>query len=169
MEIYYNLKKKITRRSLFRNCIRFSVLAFVGFGFAGRNNVKTEHLQLRFSNLPSSFDGFQVVQISDLHASFWVGRDYLTQVVREINRLKKDLVVITGDIITGSVNDFWKRWMPKIEGDYLSMVIDVLARLNDGNKIAVLGNHDQWDGKETEKRRVRELEGIGVTVVRNRS
>lgn len=169
MEIYYNLKKKITRRSLFRNCIRFSVLAFVGFGFTGRNNVKTEHLQLRFSNLPSSFDGFQVVQISDLHASFWVGRDYLTQVVREINRLKKDLVVITGDIITGSVNDFWKRWMPKIEGDYLSMVIDVLARLNDGNKIAVLGNHDQWDGKETEKRLVSELERIGVTVLRNRS
>jgi predicted MPP superfamily phosphohydrolase len=91
------------------------------------------------------------------------------EVVREINKLKKDLVVITGDIITGSVNNFWKRWMPKINNDYLSMVIDVLGNLDGGDKIAVLGNHDQWDGKKTELHLVSELERVGIQVLRNSS
>jgi hypothetical protein len=49
------------------------------------------------------------------------------------------------------------------------MVVEVLENLNHGDKIAVLGNHDQWDGKETELRLVNELEGIGIQVLRNRS
>ena len=126
-------------------------------------------MHLGFPNLPSSFHGFRIIQISDLHASFWVGKDYLMEVVREINKLEKDLVVISGDIITGSVNNFWKRWFPSIKGDYLSMVVDVLANLDGGEKIAVLGNHDQGDGKKTELRLVSELERIGIRVLRNSS
>ncbi len=161
--------RKISRRSFLTNSFRLSVLAFMGIGFERRNNLRTEHVQLGFSNLPSSFHGFRIVQISDLHASFWVGRDYLVEVVREINKLEKDLVVISGDIITGSVNKFWKRWIPTIRDDYLSMVVDVLGNLDGGDKIAVLGNHDQGDGKKTELRLASELERIGIQVLRNSS
>jgi len=165
-----NIFKNIgTRRSFLKYGIRLAILSFLGFGYEGRNNIKTEHLQLQFSKLPPSFNGFRIVQISDLHASFWVGRNYLNQVVKEINGIEKDLLVITGDIITGSVNDFWKRWIPTIKNDYLSMVIDVLSQLKKGNKIAVLGNHDQWDGKTTEHLLVSELERIGIRVLRNGS
>ncbi len=143
--------------------------AFFGFGFERRNNLKTEHVSLAFPNLPPLFHGFRIVQISDLHASFWVGRDYLMQVVREINKLEKDLVVISGDIITGSVNDFWKQWMPSIKGDYLSMVVDVLGHLDGGDKIAVLGNHDQGEGRATALHLVSELESAGIRVLRNSS
>jgi uncharacterized protein len=161
--------EKISRRLFLKNVFRLSVIAFGGIGYEGRNNLKTEHVSLSFPNLPPSFHGFRIIQISDLHASFWVARDYLMEVVREINKLKKDLVVITGDIITGSVNNFWKRWMPKINNDYLSMVIDVLGNLDGGDKIAVLGNHDQWDGKKTELHLVSELERVGIQVLRNSS
>ncbi|MGD8298777.1 MAG: metallophosphoesterase [Desulfobacterales bacterium] len=161
--------QKISRRSFIKNSLRLSVLAFLGFGFERRNNLRTEQVNLGFPNLPSSFDGFRIVQISDLHASFWVGRDYLMEVVREINKLKKDLVVISGDIITGSVNDFWKRWILSTKSDYLSMVVDVLGKLDDGEKIAVLGNHDQWEGKKTELRLVSGLESVDIQVLRNSS
>ncbi len=163
------LSKKISRRSFLKNGLRLSVPAFFGFGFERRNNLKTEHVSLAFPNLPPLFHGFRIVQISDLHASFWVGRDYLMQVVREINKLEKDLVVISGDIITGSVNDFWKRWMPSIKGDYLSMVVDVLGHLDGGDKIAVLGNHDQGEGRATALHLVSELESAGIRVLRNSS
>jgi len=103
---------RFNRRSFIKYSLRLSVLASVGVGYAGRNDLTTEYVQLNFSNLPSSFKGFRIVQVSDLHASFWVGKNYLKQVVREVNKLEKDLLVITGDLITGSVNDFWKRWMP---------------------------------------------------------
>jgi predicted MPP superfamily phosphohydrolase len=161
--------KKISRRSFLKNSLRLSMLAFLGIGYEGRNNLRTDQVSLDFPNLPASFHGFRIVQISDLHASYWVGRDYLMQVVRQINKLKKDLVVISGDIITGPVNNFWKRWMPAIKDDYLSMVIEVLGKLDGGDKLAVLGNHDQWDGKKTELRLVRELERVGIRVLRNSS
>ncbi len=161
--------KKISRRSFLKNGFRLSVLAFLGVGFESRNNLKTEHVRLNFRNLPFSFHGFRIVQISDLHASYWVGRDYLMEVVREINKLEKDLVVISGDIITGAVNDFWKRWIPASKEDYISMVVDVLGNLNAGDKLAVLGNHDQWDGKKTERRLVAGLEKVGIRVLRNSS
>ena len=92
--------EKISRRSFLKNGFRLSVLAFGGIGYERRNNLKTEHVNLSFPNLPSSFHGFRIIQISDLHASFWVGRDSLMEVIREINKLKKDLVVITGDSLT---------------------------------------------------------------------
>ncbi len=162
-------KWKLTRRSFLRYGFRLSLLSLIGFGFAGRNNLVTEYYTLEFKNLPKAFDGFRIVQISDLHASFWVGKEYLDQIVDSVNRLPKDLMVITGDIITGSVNDFWKRWLPTASGDYISTVIEALSLLDNSQKVAVLGNHDQWDGMETEYRLVSELERIGIDVLRNRS
>jgi predicted MPP superfamily phosphohydrolase len=160
---------KITRRALFKYGFRFSVLALLGVGFAGRNNLATERVKLEFANLPPAFDRFRIVQISDLHASLWVGRDYLLEVARRVNALAPDLVVITGDIITGAVNDFWKRWVPSLGGDYIPMVIEVLSQLKADTRLAVLGNHDQWDGKATERRLVGEMERVGIQVLRNRS
>lgn len=162
-------KRPISRRSFVKHSLRFSILALLCFAFERRNNLKTEHIRFSFSNLPSAFKNFRIVQISDLHASFWVGRNYLTEVIEETNKLETDLLVITGDIITGAVNDFWKRWFPTSKRDYLAMVIDVLKNLHDGDKIAVLGNHDQWDGSATQKRLVNELEKIGIRVLRNSS
>ena len=66
------------------------MLVFLGIGYESRNNLRTDQVNLDFPNLPDSFHGFRIVQISDLHASYWVGRDYLMQVVREINKLKND-------------------------------------------------------------------------------
>lgn len=162
-------KHNFNRRSFIRHSCRLSILAFLGFGFERRNNIKTEFIRLEFSNLPPAFNSFRIVQISDLHASFWVGKKYLMSVIEEVNKLKKDLLVITGDIMTGAVNDFWKRWMPTTKRDYLAMVIDVLSNLKDSNKMVALGNHDQWDGVETEQRLVSELEKIGFFVLRNSS
>ncbi len=159
--------RNLNRRSFFKYSIRLSALAFLGVGFERRNNVKIEHQKLLFSNLSSSFNDFRIVHISDLHASFWVGKKYLKDVVDKINTLKKDLLVITGDVLTGSVNDFWKQWLPTSKNDYLSMVIDVLKHLEEGEKIAVLGNHDQWDGVSTERRLVNDMEKIGIRVLRN--
>lgn len=161
--------KKLTRRKFLKYGVRLSILSFLGVGYVSRNNLTTERHTLVFNNLPPGFDNYRIVQISDIHASFWVGGKYLDQVVERINALPKDLMVITGDIITGSVNDFWKRWLPTAGDKYIEVVINALKKLKKGPKLAVLGNHDQWDGKETEQRLVRELEKIGIEVLRNNS
>ncbi len=163
-----SVKKKYSRRSFIKNSIRLFILAFLGLSFEGRDNIKVEHLKLRFSNLPYSFDDFKIVQISDLHASFWVKSDYLLKVVKQINQLEKDLLVITGDFITSSKDNLLTRWLP-VKQKYISVVVDVLANLKEGKKLAVLGNHDQWDGIKIERHLVKELERIGFQVLRNRA
>ena len=163
------IDRKFNRRTFIKYSLRLSILALFGLAYERRNNIETNHLNLNFSNLPPAFNNIRIVQISDLHASFWVGKKYLMQVVEKVNKLDKDLLIITGDIITGAVNDFWKRWLPTAKRDYLAMVIDVLSNLKEGYKIAVLGNHDQWDGIETETRLARELEKREFVVLRNRS
>ena len=159
----------MNRRTFFKYGLRLSLLALLGIGFEARNNLRIEKINLPFQNLPTSFRNFKIIQISDLHASFWVTESYLQAVVETINQLEKDLVVITGDIITGAVNDFWKRWVPTGEHDYVDTVVRVLAGLNRGLKMAVLGNHDQWDGKATEKKLVKGLESVDIQVLRNES
>ena len=160
-------KKPMDRRAFFKHGLRFSALGLLAFMFTRRDNLKVETVPLTFPNLPPAFNDYRIVQISDLHASFWVGEAYLMRVVDRINQLEKDLVVVTGDIITGAVNDFWKKWLPISSRDYTAMVARVLGNLKDGPKLAVLGNHDQWDGLETEKRLVAELENVGIRFLRN--
>jgi uncharacterized protein len=160
---------KLTRRNFIRYGVRLSILSFLGIGYTGRNNLTTEHQTLVFSNLPTAFNGYRIVQISDLHAGFWVKHNYLTQVIEQVNALGKDLLVITGDIITGSINGFWKRWFPIAGDTYIPTAIEALGKLKSGPKLAVLGNHDQWDGKKTEQHLVSELKNINIEVLRNSS
>jgi len=164
------LSKRLTRRAFIKYGLRTALLILIGSAYSLRDNVKTETIRLHFSSLPSSFHGLRIVQISDLHASFWVTRAYLSRVVDQINAMEKDIVVITGDILTGSVNSFLKHWLPDDDDTYLSMVIDVLRQLDGGSvKLAVLGNHDQGDGSENTRKLTYELDKIGFKVLRNDS
>lgn len=62
---------------------------------SGLRIVTTEHA-LRFPDLPESFDGFRVLQISDLHgASF--GKDN-ARLLRAAAAAEPDLIAITGDL-----------------------------------------------------------------------
>lgn len=55
--------------------------------------------ELWASKLPKVFDGFRIVQLSDLHnASFG---DKNEELVKEIAKLKPDIILITGDVIVG--------------------------------------------------------------------
>ncbi|CAD7848962.1 MAG: hypothetical protein [Olavius algarvensis Delta 4 endosymbiont] len=162
-------KKPMNRRAFLKHGFRFSVLGLLAFMFTRRDNLAVETVRLNYPNLPPVFNDYRITQISDLHASFWVGEDYLMRVVERVNQLDKDLVVVTGDIITGAVNDFWKKWLPISSHDYTAMVARVLGNLKAGKKLAVLGNHDQWDGLDTEKRLVAELEKVGIQFLRNTS
>ena len=66
--------------------------------------------------LPSSFEGFRLVQLTDLHASQNMPLDYLQSVVERVNRKRPDLVVVTGDLVTHAI-------------EWVNPVCDVLGRL----------------------------------------
>jgi predicted MPP superfamily phosphohydrolase len=94
----------MNRREFLKYGLRLTILSSMGLGFYEKSNLKTEFLQLGFPNLPDSFDGYRICHISDLHSSFWVKKNYLMEMIKKINALKCEVVVITGDIIT---DDMW--------------------------------------------------------------
>ena len=59
----------------------------------GKNNVKVLKYTLFFDDLPSSFDGYQLTQISDIHAGNITSLDNLEQTIRLINSQNSDLIV----------------------------------------------------------------------------
>ena len=113
-----------------------------------------KQVRLTLPNLSRNFDHYRIVQISDIHADFWMTRKRLAHIVDLVNRQNPDLVVLTGDFITGSA----RRYAPTLK---------TLARLNstDG-AVAVLGNHDV---SSNPGRIRRTLERSGIAVLENQA
>jgi len=78
------------------------VLAAIGVHQAIRVPPLKE-VEVRIKNLPAAFDGYTVLQLTDLHISRLFQEPWTRAVVDSANRLHTDLVVVTGDLIDGSV------------------------------------------------------------------
>jgi hypothetical protein len=100
--------------------------------------------QLSFNNLPKSFDGMKIVQISDLHlGSFNKKFGPLEEAVEMINELEPDYIVFTGDLVNESPDEA-EPW------------IEIFKKLRaKKGKFSVLGNHDYGWGDITEEDKVR--------------
>ncbi|WP_010662576.1 metallophosphoesterase [Marinilabilia salmonicolor] len=100
----------------------------------GRYAFYTRHVKLIFPNLPTSFDGFRIVQISDLHlGSFGSNREPMKEAVELINAEKPDLVLFTGDLVNNFAGETrgWEEILGKISASM--------------GKYSILGNHDYGD------------------------
>lgn len=75
-------------------------LAFWWGALINRHNIAIERITLESARLPESFDGYSIVQISDLHLGSW-GNDttFVSNLVDSVNSLKPDLIVFTGDLV----------------------------------------------------------------------
>jgi len=95
-----------------------------------RRWVEIHYRSMPLRGLPPSFDGWRLVQISDLHYSPVVWRRYLIQLIHWVNDLKPDLVAVTGDLITGGY-------------PFAHRVATLLSHLHARHGvICTLGNHD---------------------------
>ncbi|TMC22901.1 MAG: metallophosphoesterase [Chloroflexi bacterium] len=90
-------------------------------------------VNLHLSRLAPAFNGYRIVQLSDIHADMtWMDAGRLSYVVGAANAQNPDLIVITGDFVTYLYDGM---------ADTLSVLKGLRAR--DG-VFAVLGNHDHW-------------------------
>ena len=98
-----NLRSPERRRFLKETAIALSAAPFVAgaYGlFYGRLNLETTHMQIKLRRLPKTFEGFRIVQLSDLHISSFMSAEEIRKYVAIANQLKGDLVVLTGDFVT---------------------------------------------------------------------
>lgn len=107
-----------------------ALLAFYGV-FFGWKALTVKEVKLSFPDLPEAFDGYRIVQLSDLHVGTYGDKTaYLEKIVHRVNDEQADLVVFTGDLINLSPEE-------------ISPFEEVLSELKakDG-VLSVLGNHD---------------------------
>ncbi len=124
------------------SAVGVGVLGLGGVGYARAVEpewVDLERSEVSIVGLDRAFDGYRVVQISDVHADGWMTPARLSDVVRLVNGEWPDLVAFTGDLVTA--DDFSdvsaSEVAPRLVGPLRGM------RARDG-AVAVLGNHDHW-------------------------
>lgn len=99
-----------------------------------RNHIVVNRVDVSSSSIPSSFNGYTIAQISDIHVGTW-GNDttFVSHLVDSVNALHPDLIVFTGDIVNRETKE-------------IEPFLPILSRLKakDG-VLSILGNHDYGD------------------------
>ncbi|WP_165874384.1 metallophosphoesterase [Rubrobacter taiwanensis] len=108
--------------------------------------METTRLELELPRLAPEFDGYRVVQISDLHARGRTVPERLAGLLRPVNEQRPDLIAITGDLADRHAN--FDRVAPGLVRALRSL------RARDG-VFAVLGNHDHRIGSHRVRRVLR--------------
>lgn len=134
-----------SRRKFINNIgLGIAALPFTSFMygvFIGRYNFRVFNTQLSFKDLPSSFDGFKIVQISDVHSGSFDSMEAMKKGLNLVMEQKPDIILFTGDL----VNNLAKEFDP-----YIHLFKNLEAPYG---KFSVLGNHDyglymNWEKEE---------------------
>ena len=116
----------------------------------GKYNYKVLQYTLEFDDLPSSFDGYTLTQISDIHSGSFDNPEKVKYAVDLVNKQQSDLILFTGDLVNNVAQemDAWK---------------DTFATLKATDGVySVLGNHDygdyvSWESAEKKQENLKAL------------
>lgn len=110
-----------------------------------REDLEISRYEVNSKKLPESFDGFKIVQLSDLHGAEF-GEDGM-ELVDKVGSLEPDMIALTGDFVTD-------------EGD-LAAVEKLAARLVKLCPVYfVSGNHEFGSGLAVKVRNILERAGV---------
>lgn len=127
----------------------FTSLFLDGVAF-GKYRHRVRKVKVKIKNLPESFKGYKIIQISDMHAGSFFHPQKLQHAFDLINEQQPDLVLFTGDMVNNLTEEF---------NGVKNLFASIKAK--DG-KFSVLGNHDyglytQWNSKEEQAQNIPNL------------
>ncbi|WP_276389489.1 metallophosphoesterase [Eudoraea chungangensis] len=114
-------------------------IASVPFGallygmYKGKYDFRVLRYDMEFEDLPSSFDGYQITQISDVHSGSFDNEEKIRYAIDLINKQKSNILFFTGDMVNNKAEEM-RPWT----------AIFSELRAEDG-KYSILGNHDYGD------------------------
>ena len=98
---------KHTKIRLWVKMLFIIILVLTGTYLYGRyietKNFKVKEYSIIDPNLPNSFQGIKIVQISDIHYKTIINKEELNSIVNKVNLIKPDIVILTGDIFDKSI------------------------------------------------------------------
>jgi hypothetical protein len=117
--------------------------AILAAGYVGSRTLVTREIDAQVPGLPPEFDGLRIVQLSDLHVGPHTSRRFLRRVVETVERLRPDLVAVTGDLIDDRAEDV---------APYAAALGGLRAPFG---VFAIPGNHDVYAGWSEVERALR--------------
>ena len=126
--------------------IALLAMAYLIFGATeGKQYFQVKKTTIESKDVPQAFDGYRIVQLSDMHVGSWNGNTQaMEKAVSIINDLQPDLIVFTGDLVNNLASE-------------LDNFIPVFSKLKAKDGVySVLGNHDystyiHWENPEDQK------------------
>jgi predicted MPP superfamily phosphohydrolase len=104
---------------------------------------RVRRMEIALPRLPSHMDGMTIAHVTDTHVGKFTEPGTLPALADQVNSLRCDFVVVTGDLIDMSLSD-------------LPAVLDMLNRLDPRNGIVVCeGNHDLFESRHRFEKRTR--------------
>ena len=114
-------------------------------GIFEKNHVVVRQVDLEFENLPQDFNGYKIMQISDIHlGSFMHSKKNLQKTTQLIQKYSPNALFFTGDLVNNYSEEL-KGWADIFK-----------AMNNDVNSISILGNHDYGNYSQWESRLLKE-------------
>lgn len=124
--------KKILSTIIIIAIIITSILLYARY--IGTSGFIVKEYKITNSSVPDKFYGTKVVHISDIHYGRTIKKKELQQLVKKINSLNPDLVVLTGDLIDRDT---------MLTDRMASVISETLKEIDaDLGKYAISGNHD---------------------------
>lgn len=144
----------MTKKLFVYICIALIVTVVCSIYLWCQNNILgTTKYEIKNSKIPSNFDGFKILQISDLHST---GSKFLiNSIVNQTQAQKPNIIVITGDIVDRRTQRI------DIALDLIKQIADIapIYYVN-GNHEATIDNYDNL---------ILEIEKLGVAILDNKS
>jgi predicted MPP superfamily phosphohydrolase len=138
--------------------IPFVLSIIIGiYGYFEAKNIRTEKVIIETHKIPEAVHKLKIVQISDVHLGLIVRGERLKRVLKEVKSANPDIVVSTGDLIDGQI-------------DNLLRLAEILKEVSPKyGKFAITGNHEFYAGLDqaldfTEKAGFTILRGERMTV-----
>jgi predicted MPP superfamily phosphohydrolase len=150
--LWHRDRLEAARGAMIRFLVRAGLTVMGLWGRAYREflDIRVVENEVRLPGLPRAFDGFRLLQISDLHSD--IDPLLVERVASLAGKTTFDLCVLTGDYLD-LIGDDW--------GDSVALTIQLVPHLGPC-PLAILGNHDRLA-------KVPPLEAAGVRVLLNES
>lgn len=121
--------------------VTFTVIPAVGFIYGmvrGAYKYRIHNVKIPSPNLPDAFDGFKIVQLSDIHTGSFLSGDPLNKAFDIVMQQKADLILFTGDLVNNVADETagHEATFKRLKAEH--------------GVYSVLGNHDYGDYVEWE-------------------
>jgi uncharacterized protein len=121
----------LSKTALIATTIPFGTMAYGVI--SGAHDYRVRRQTVKLSNLPKSFDGIKIAQLSDIHSGSFFNKTAVKGGVEMVLKEKPDVIFFTGDLVNNQASEV---------SDYIDVFNKLKAPLG---IFSVTGNHDYGD------------------------